>query len=342
MYPCCAGGVYPPESFVPLPMRSTGLRLGSSKRNNKEVPLANPLQMRKKAMKHWQFYLIILLPLLYLIIFKYLPMVGLQIAFKTYRVSKGIWGSDWVGLKHFIRFFSSPSCLQIIWNTIALSIYSIAVSIPFAILLAISLNEAMSERYKKFAQMITYMPYFISTVVLVSMIIQFTDTRIGLVNHFVGLFGFGPINFMAKPELFRHIYVWTNVWQQTGYNAIIYLAALTTIDPQLYEAAKVDGCTRIQKILHIDLPGIRPTIVILLILNMGYVMSVGFEKAYLMQNGLNLETAEIISTYIYRIGLINSDFSFSTAVGLFNSIINLVLLLSVNWLAKRKGDTGLW
>lgn len=296
----------------------------------------------KNVKKHWQFYIIILLPLLYLIIFKYIPMFGLQIGFKQYRVSRGIWGSEWVGLKHFIRFFSSPSSLQVIWNTIALSLYSILISFPFAIILAVSLNEAASKRYKKFTQMITYMPYFISTVVLVSMIIQFTDTRMGLINHFIGLFGMKPVNFMAKPELFRHIYVWTNVWQTTGYNAIIYLAALTTIDPQLYEAAKVDGCTRIQKILHIDLPGIRSTVVILLILNMGYVMSIGFEKAYLMQNGLNLQTSEIISTYIYRIGLINSDFSFSTAVGFFNSIINLVLLLTVNKLARRTGESGLW
>ncbi len=296
----------------------------------------------RKAKKHWQFYVIILLPLLYLIIFKYIPMFGLQIGFKQYRVSKGIWGSEWVGLKHFMRFFSSPSSLQVIWNTISLSLYSIMISFPFAIILAVALNEAASKRYKKFTQMITYMPYFISTVVLVSMIIQFTDTRMGLINHFIGLFGMKPVNFMAKPDLFRHIYVWTNVWQTTGYNAIIYLAALTTIDPQLYEAAKVDGCTRIQKILHIDLPGIRSTVIILFILNMGYVMSIGFEKAYLMQNGLNLQTSEIISTYIYRIGLINSDFSFSTAVGFFNSIINLVLLLTVNKLARKTGETGLW
>ncbi|MBF9017438.1 sugar ABC transporter permease [Oceanispirochaeta sp. M2] len=269
-------------------------------------------------------------------------MFGLQIGFKQYRVSKGIWGSEWVGLKNFIRFFSSPSSMQIIWNTISLSLYSILISFPFAIILAVALNEAASKRYKKFTQMITYMPYFISTVVLVSMIIQFTDTRMGLVNHFIGLFGMKPVNFMAKPDLFRHIYVWTNVWQTTGYNAIIYLAALTTIDPQLYEAAKVDGCSRVQKILHIDLPGIQSTVIILLILNMGYVMSIGFEKAYLMQNGLNLQTSEIISTYIYRIGLINSDFSFSTAVGFFNSIINLVLLLTVNKLARKTGETGLW
>ncbi len=299
-------------------------------------------EFRKNLTKHWQFYLIILLPLLYLIVFKYVPMIGLQIGFKDYRVSRGIWGSKWVGFKHFIRFFSSPSSLQIIWNTVCLSLYSIAVSFPFAILLAVALNEAGSRTYKKTAQMVTYMPYFISTVVLVSMIIQFTDTRMGLINHFIGLFGLPAVNFMAKPELFRHIYVWTNVWQQTGYNAIIYLAALTSIDPQLYEAARVDGCSKLQKIIHVDLPGIKSTVIILLILNMGYVMSVGFEKAYLMQNALNLETSEIISTYIYRIGLINSDFSFSTAIGFLNSLINLVLLLTVNGIARKTGDSGLW
>ena len=292
--------------------------------------------------RQWQFYLIILLPLAYLLIFKYLPMAGLQIAFKQYRVSRGVWGSEWIGLEHFQRFFTSPSSWRVIKNTVMLSLYSIAASFPFAVILAVALNEAASKRFQKSVQMITYMPYFISTVVMVSMIIQFTDTRLGLINHFMALFGVDPVNFMAKPELFRDIYVWSNVWQQTGYNAIIYLAALTSIDPQLYDAARVDGCSRIQKILYIDLPGIQSTIVILLVLNMGYVMNVGFEKAYLMQNALNLETAEIISTYIYRIGLINADFSFSTAVGLINSVINLVLLYSVNAIARRYTETGLW
>lgn len=292
--------------------------------------------------RHWQFYLIILLPLMHLIIFKYIPMFGLQIGFKNYRISKGIWGSDWVGLKHFIRFFSTTTCWRIIGNTISLSLYSIIVSFPFAIILAILVNECTNKRYKKFTQMVTYMPYFISTVVLVSMIIQFTDTRMGLLNHFISLFGHSSINFMAKPDLFKHIYVWSGIWQQTGYNAIIYIAALSGIDQQLYEAAKVDGCSRFQKILNIDLPGIKSTIIILLILNMGYIMSVGFEKAYLMQNGLNLGASEIISTYIYRIGLINADFSFSTAIGLINSLINLVLILSFNKIAKQTGETALW
>lgn len=297
---------------------------------------------KDKVTRHWQFYLIILLPLLQVIIFKYVPMFGLQIGFKDYRVSKGIWGSNWVGLKHFVRFFTTPSCLRIILNTISLSLYSILVSFPFAIILAILINECTNKKYKKFTQMVTYMPYFISTVVLVSMIIQFTDTRMGLLNHFIGLFGHSSVNFMADPDLFKHLYVWSGIWQQTGYNAIIYIAALSSINPQLYEAAKVDGCSRFQKIINIDLPGIKPTIIILFILNMGYIMSVGFEKAYLMQNGLNLEASEIISTYIYRIGLINADFSFSTAVGLINSLINLVLILSFNKLAKLTGETALW
>ena len=292
--------------------------------------------------RQWQFYLIILLPVVYLIVFKYLPMAGLQIAFKEYRVSRGIWGSEWIGFDHFRRFFASPSSWRVIKNTILLSLYSIAASFPFAIILAIALNEMTHSGVKKSVQMITYMPYFISTVVMVSMIIQFTDTRLGVINSFIGLFDAGPINFMARPELFRHIYVWTNIWQQTGYNAIIYLAALTAIDPQLYDAARVDGCSKLQKILHIDLPGISSTIIILLVLNMGYVMNVGFEKAYLMQNALNLETAEIISTYVYRIGLINADFSFSTAVGLINSVINLALLWGVNAIARRYLETGLW
>lgn len=302
----------------------------------------NKRSFKSNVTRHWQFYLIILLPLMHLIIFKYIPMFGLQIGFKNYRISKGIWGSDWVGLKHFIRFFSTTTCWRIIGNTISLSLYSIIVSFPFAIILAILVNECTNKRYKKFTQMVTYMPYFISTVVLVSMIIQFTDSRMGLLNHFISLFGHSSINFMAKPDLFKHIYVWSGIWQQTGYNAIIYIAALSGIDQQLYEAAKVDGCSRFQKILNIDLPGIKSTIIILLILNMGYIMSVGFEKAYLMQNGLNLGASEIISTYIYRIGLINADFSFSTAIGLINSLINLVLILSFNKIAKQTGETALW
>jgi putative aldouronate transport system permease protein len=292
--------------------------------------------------KHWQFYLIILLPLMYLLIFKYVPMYGLIIAFKRYRVSLGILRSPWVGWVHFQRFFTSPTSIDIISNTILLSVYSILASFPMAIILAISLNETKNKNIRKFVQMVTYAPYFISTVVLVAMLFQLFDPHTGIVNRLVELVFRESRNFMGDPVMFRHVYVWSTVWQSTGYNAIIYLAALTAISPELYEAAIVDGANKFQRIRYIDLPSIIPTVIVLLILNMGYIMNVGFEKVYLMQNALNLERSEILSTYVYRVGLLNTDYSFSTAVGLFNSIINLVLLLSVNSLAKRFGESSLW
>ena len=190
--------------------------------------------------------------------------------------------------------------------------------------------------------MVTYAPYFISTVVMVAILFQLLDPRIGIINRLLELMGLETVNFMGEASWFRHIYVWSGVWQTTGYNAIIYLAALTSISPELYEAAIVDGANKVQRIRHIDIPGITPTIVIMLILNMGYVMSVGFEKSYLMQNPLNLETAEIMSTYVYRVGLLNTDYSFSTAIGLINSLINLILILGFNSIARKMGDTSLW
>jgi len=296
----------------------------------------------KLARNHWQFYLIFLLPFLYFVIFKYIPMYGLVLAFKKYRVSRGILGSPWVGLDHFIRFFQSPTSMQVVMNTFILSLYTIIASFPLAVLLAISLNEAVNKKWKKTVQLVTYAPYFISTVVMVAILFQMLDPRIGVLNRFLELVGLQPVNFMGEASWFRHIYVWSGVWQTTGYNAIIYLAALTAISPELYEAAIVDGATKFQRIRHIDLPGITPTIIIMLILNMGYVMSVGFEKSYLMQNPLNLETAEIMSTYVYRVGLLNTDYSFSTAIGLINSLINLILILCFNSAARKMGDTSLW
>ncbi|WP_320127819.1 ABC transporter permease subunit [uncultured Sphaerochaeta sp.] len=302
------------------------------------------LQRRKNRLiiQHWQLYLLLLFPLVNLIIFKYLPILGLQMALKDFRVSKGLWGSPWVGLKHFKTFFVSPNFWMIIGNTIILSIYSIAASFPLAILLAIGMNELSSSHARKTVQFFTYAPYFISTVVLVSMMMQLFDPRIGILTRLLKLFGYDGSNVFGSPTAFRHLYVWSGIWQQTGYNAIMYLAALSAINIELYDAAKVDGCSKLQRIWHIDLPGIRPTIIILLILNMGYIMSVGFEKVYLMQNPMNLETSEIIATYVYRVGLINSDFGFSTAVGFFNSVINLVLMLSVNKIAQKVGETSLW
>jgi len=293
--------------------------------------------------RHWQFYLIVALPMLYFILFKYVPMYGILLGFKRYRVSKGIWGSPWVGFYQFAKFFKNPSSLRIMYNTFLLSMYALVSSIPLAVILAIALNETRSRLWRKSVQMVTYAPYFISTVVMVAILMQFLDPALGLFNTVRNAFGKESLNFMGEAKLFKHIYVWSALWQNTGYNAIIYLAALTGINPELYEAAKVDGVNKFQKIWYVDLPCIQNTIIIMFIMNMGFVMSLGFEKAFLMQNPLNLETAEIMSTYVYKMGLINSDFSYSTAIDMINSVINIILILTFNKLAKlRSEDGGLW
>lgn len=292
--------------------------------------------------KSWQLYVVILLPLVFLIIFRYVPMYGIILGFKDYYVTKGILGSPWAGLKHFEYFFQSPLLPRLLINTISISLYSLLAGFPMPIILALSLNEVKNLAFKKTVQMITYAPYFISTVVMVSIVMQFLNPTFGIVNAAIKATGAEAINFMGMPKAFIHIYVWSGVWQYTGYSSVIFIAALASIDPETSQAAIVDGATRLQRIWHIDLPGIMPTAVILLILNVGQVLNVGFEKVYLMQNNLNMSTADVISTYVYRMGLLNSQFSYATAVGLFNSVVNLFLLVIVNQIAKKFGDTSLW
>ncbi|MBO7748928.1 sugar ABC transporter permease [Paenibacillus sp. MWE-103] len=292
--------------------------------------------------KHWQLYLIVTPPLLYFLIFKYYPMLNAVLAFKDYNVTKGIWGSPWVGMKNFNLFFDNPIFWTLIKNTVMLSGYLLLAGFPIPILLALMLNEVRSNRFKRFVQLVTFAPYFISTVVMVSIIMLFLAPRLGFVNVLMNHLGLDSVNFLGEPGFFRSIYVWSDIWQTAGYSAVIYLAALAGIDPTLYEAAKVDGASRFQKIWHVDLPGILPTIVIVLILNVGNVMAIGFEKVYLLQNPLNQVNSEIISTYVYSIGLLNANYSFATAVGLFNSVINFVLLILVNGLAKRLTNNSLW
>ncbi|GGH86412.1 putative aldouronate transport system permease protein [Pullulanibacillus pueri] len=302
--------------------------------------------LRKRAVrsfrKHWQFYLLIIPPVLYFIIFKYIPMFGSIIAFKDYSVVQGILGSPWAGFKYFKMFFDNPMAWSLIKNTMVLSLYHIAVSFPLPIILALALNEIRQGIFKRSVQMITYAPYFISTVVLVSMIIMLTSPRLGIFNHILEALGFHSINFMGEPGMFRSIYVWSDVWQNTGYSAVVYLAALAGIDPALYEAAKMDGASRFQKIIHVDLPGILPAMTIILILTVGNLMAVGFEKIYLLQNPLNLSASEVLATYVYKMGLLNANFSFATAIGLFNSVVNLILILFANVLAKRISGNSLW
>jgi putative aldouronate transport system permease protein len=269
-------------------------------------------------------------------------MANVVIAFKDYNVVKGIWGSSWVGFKYFQLFFENPQFGMLIKNTLYLSIYQLVVDFPLPIMLALCLNEVKSKFFKRTVQMVTYAPYFISSVVMISITILMLNPRLGIVNLFLKSLGYNEIDFLGDPGLFRSIYVWSGAWQNTGYAAVIYFAALAGIDPSLYEAAKVDGASRFQRILNIDIPGIMPTAIIILILNIGGIMSVGFEKVYLLQNPLNLSTSEVISTYVYKIGLLNANFSFATAVGLINSMINIALLLIVNAVAKRVSNSSLW
>ena len=292
--------------------------------------------------RQWQLYAFLLIPVALVIIFNYVPMYGITLAFKDYKIKQGILGSPWAGGKYFNQFFSSPNFSLTLKNTLILSLYSLAAGFPMPILLALCLNEVKQQWFKKLVQMVSYAPYFISTVVMVGMLIQLMNVRTGFVNKLISAVGGTPVDFMAVPGLFRTIYVWSGIWQSMGYSAIIYIAALSNADPSLYEAAIIDGASRLQKIVHIDIPTIVPTITLLLIMSLGNVMSVGAEKVYLMQNNLNLLTSEIISTYVYKIGLISGQFSLSTAVGVFNSVINFILIVIVNAIAKRVGETSLW
>ena len=280
--------------------------------------------------KNWQFWALIALPVIYLIIFNYIPMGGIILAFKRFSPRKGIFGSDFVGLMYFRQFLGAPSSLRIIRNTLRLGVYSLLVGFPIPILLALAINEVKHQRLKKFVQIVTYAPYFISLVVLVGIMMRIMDLRTGILNHLIVALGGKPVNFFGSKDIFPHLYVWSGVWQISGYASIIYIAALSGVNPELQEAAIIDGASRVQRIWNVDLPAIRPTIVMMLIFNVGQIMNIGFEKAYLMKNSVNQANAEIISTFVYEIGLKNGDFSFSTAVGLFNSVISLLLFVFVD------------
>ena len=293
-----------------------------------------------KVTRNWVLYLFLLPTLIYLLIFNYWPMYGVQIAFRNFKPTKGIWGSSWVGMKNFDKFFHSYMFKDLLTNTIVLSVYQIVASFAFPILLALLLNYCVSNKLRKVTQMVTYAPHFISTVVLVGMLNVFLSES-GIINHLLNLLGLRSVPFLSDAGMFRHIYVWSHIWQRTGYNSVIYIAALAGVNPELHEAAIVDGANKLQRILHIDLPAIMPTAIILLIMSTGNMLSLGFEKVYLMQNDLNLGVSEIISTYVYKIGLLNAQYSYSTAIGLFNNVINLVVLLTVNKIADKVSGTSL-
>lgn len=294
---------------------------------------------------NYQLYLIVLLPIVYIIVFHYMPMYGVQIAFKDFVAVKGITGSPWVGLKYFEKFFNSYEFSRVVKNTLEISIYSLIAGFPVPIILALSLNNTANLKFKKTVQMVTYAPYFISTVVMVGILTQFLSIAdYGVVNNLIRMLGVKPVMFMSRPELFSSVYVWSGIWQGAGWGAIIYIAALSSIDQELYEASIVDGASRFQRVIHIDIPGIMPTMVIMLILSAGQIMNVGFEKVILMQNPLNMQRAEVISTFVYKIGLANSmpNYSYGAAVGLFNSIISFAMLVSVNWFSRKVNETSLW
>lgn len=318
--------------------REKGMVMNS--RPNAKKSLRKRISVEVK--RHWQLYLMLVLPVSYLIIFAYLPMGGAVIAFKDYSIRGGIWGSDWVGLKHFKNFFTTPDFRNLMRNTLALSLYSLIISFPMPILLALAINEMRGRHYKKIVQMVTYMPYFISTVVLVGIMQNIFSVRTGLVNNIITLLGGTAVDFMGKPELFRSLYVWSGVWQGMGYSAVIYIAALASVDISQTEAAIIDGAGRFARVWNVDIPAIMPTIVIQLILAVGSIMSLGFEKVYLMQNPVNMQSSEIISTFVYKRGLINFQYSYATAVGLFNSVCNLVLIVLANMFSKKVNETSLW
>jgi putative aldouronate transport system permease protein len=299
------------------------------------------IDFRKRAVRHWQLYLLLLAPLVWVAVFRYGPMYGLQIAFKDYMIRTGFWGSKWVGLKHFKAFITSYYFPRLLGNTIGISLYSLLAGFLPPIILAIALNECRIKFMTKSIQMITYAPYFLSTVVIVSILMQLLSLS-GMLNTLIKALGGTPVSFIGEAPLFKSIYVWSGIWQGTGYSSIIYLAALAGINPELQEVAYIDGANIWQRIWHIDIPGIMPTAIILFILNTAGILNVGFEKVYLMQNPLNMSSSDVISTYTYRIGLVDMNYSFATAVGLFQSIISFAFMMIINRISKKVSDVSVW
>ena len=300
-------------------------------------------QLQKRKIKsNIPLYVLLFPSIILLIMFAYIPMLGLVIAFKDYSPANGILNSPWAGFKYFTQFFNSVQFGTTMMNTLKISIYSIVVGFPLPILLALLCNQLRAGKFKKVFQVTTYLPHFISTMVMCGIIILFLSPNSGLIANIFKTLGWTMPNLLSKPDSFAGVYVWSDVWQHIGWDSIIYLAALSAIDPTYYEAATMDGASRMQKILNIDLPLLLPTAMILLILRAGSLLSIGFEKVLLLQNPLNLAGSEVISTYVYKVGMQNFQYSYSTAIGLFNTVVNLIILLSVNWFSKRYTKTGLF
>lgn len=320
-----------------MPVKGTVAKsgyLGKNKRNFQDL--------KKDLKKHKWLYVMLIIPVIFVVIWNYWPMYGVIIAFKDYSPAFGILGSPWVGLKHFERFFASYFFLEIIVNTLRLSLYSLLVSVPLPIILALLFNELNRKWFKSTAQTISYISNFISVVVVIGMVQFFFSSQDGMINMLLNTFGFPSIDFLGSPKWFPHIYVWSGVWQGVGWGTLIYTAAMSGISPDQYEAAYLDGASRLQCIRHITIPSIMPTIVISTILATGSILSVGFEKTFLLQNAANLASSEVLSTYTYKMGIINGEYSFSAAVGLFNNVINFIVLFIVNKLAQKTNESSLW
>lgn len=296
----------------------------------------------QKNKRYLQLYLLALIPFLFVLVFSYIPMGGILLAFKDFSIRKGIFKSPWAGLKYFRQLFTIPIFPTILKNTIVLSLESMLFGFPFPIILALAFNEIRNARLKKTLQTISFAPYFISTVVVVSMIFQMFSFRYGVINSFLNMLGMESVNFTGQEDFFKPAYIFSGIWQGAGYSSILYIAALASVDVSLYEAAAIDGASRLQRVLHVDLPCIAPTIIITLILNAGNVLSIGFEKAYLLQNPANYNVSEIIATYVYKTGIEQAQFSFSTAVGLFNAVVNCIMLILVNAIANKVSETSLF
>ncbi len=314
---------------------------------NKKKTFGSLAAIRRDVRRDWQLYLLLLVPIIYIIIYKYLPMGGLVIAFKNYKVRQGIWGSKWVGFDQFTKFFESYQFKRVLVNTVVLSLYTLIVSFPFPVLFALMINSVRNERFKKITQTIVNMPHFISVVVMVGIMFSIFNSATGLYGSvYRSLTGSNMApDLFGSAASFRHFYVWSAVWQHFGWDSIIYTAALSSVDPSYHEAAQIDGATRFQRVIHVDLPTIVPTIITMLILRMGSVMTIGFEKVYLMQNSMNLSASEVISTYAYSVGLSAKgvgNFSYATAIGLFNNVINFTLVMIMNTISKKVSETSLW
>ena len=293
--------------------------------------------LRRRILDNWQMYLLLLIPMALTLIYKYVPMYGIQIAFRDYKASRGMFGSEWVGLKWFQRFFTAPTCGRMIRNTILLSLYSLLWSFPIPIILSLAINQLRFQRYKRVVQTVLYAPHFISIMVVCGMIRIFLSPSGGLLNLILGT----STDFLTEASAFRTIYIASGIWQEAGWGCIIYLATLSNVDTSLYEAAKMDGASLFQRILHIDLPALLPMAILMLIMSAGSLMNVGFEKVWLLQTDLNKATSDVIAVYVYEQGIENAKYSYSTAVGLFNTAVNLVLLFIVNKIASKASDVNL-